>query len=174
MKSPVYSYRLVFPVFMLFSPFLVKGQQASVTSPSETLQQSCVYENPECATPANPQLIYHTPVDWPDSLVNNEQYFVWVEGLSGHAGTHQVPVDRYQYYVKWPTDSSGVIELGPSGRIAFYETKEGGWLNCEFLEMGTIKNFTLIIAHSDGRQVTIDVNNGEIKWLGRSPKKAAH
>lgn len=172
MKSPVYFYNLIFSAFLFISHGVANAQQSTVKGPDETLQQSCVYENHECATPSNPQLIYHTPVNWPDSLVNPEQYFVWVDFASGDHGMQQVPVDRYHYFVKWPADSSGIIELGPGGRIAFTNDKD--WINCEFLEMGTIKNFTLIIEHTDTRQVTIDVSNGEIKWLGRSLKKAAH
>lgn len=152
----------------------INGVQAqnhvSGNYPKDTVMQSCVLELPECATPSNPQLNYHSPLNWPDSLVTEGQYFVWVDfdSLTSHPGKQRLPVDRYEYFVKWPTETEGIIELGPCGRMGF--VKKDGFLTCEFIEKGRITNFSMKIESEGGPGTEIYVTNGNIQWIGRTLK----
>ncbi len=116
-------------------------------------------------------LCYHTPLNWPDSLIDECQYFVWINNLfQENKAPQKVPVDRYQFYLNCLTVDSGDIDLGVCGILHFEALPMRAAKSYTFKKPGKCLSFTVEFAWCNGSQETLHIQNGVVNIIGKTPK----
>lgn len=163
---------ILFALFFLVSISAFGQKNYSPVLPKDSTTCNCDEFGPECGTLNNPKLCYSIPLNWPDSLVTDELYYVYLYMFGDSTKMTKMPLYRYRYTVQCPSEDSGVFNLGIAGKIGFAKMKEGNY-NFYWVEQGTVQTFECMVdCMETSKAYHLDVRDGKLNWVWSENKKA--
>lgn len=162
---------ILFVLFFLTSASVFAQKSYTPILPKDSTVCNCDEYGSECGSLNNPKLCFSIPLNWPDSLVSAELYYVYLYMFGDSTKMTKMPLYRYRYTVQCPSVDSGVFNLGDAGKIGFVRLEDGNF-DFHWQETGKIQTFEFMIdCMETSKAYYLDVREGKLNWVWSEKKK---